>query len=154
MKICKGSGATDKVICTTSSICPLQGEPHEHYTLCGFVLQVAYGTKKESEKKGQKIKMGKILEAFANDEICVDEVKKQSSKYHELCGQVCDLIDELEEKLDDEGQELLSRLLDAISDENSCYAREKFIRGYSLGVLMLMEVLSEQDTLFRKGGLK
>lgn len=98
--------------------------------------------------------MGKILEAFANDELCVDEVKKQSSKSHELCGQVCDLIDELEQKLDDEGQELLNHLLDTMSDENNCYARDKFIRGYSLGVLMLMEILSEQDTLFHKGGLK
>lgn len=150
MKICKGSGATDKVICTNSNVCPLQDEQHKYYILCGFVLQVAYRIK----KKGQQIKIGKILDAFANNKLCVDEVKKQNSKCHELWGQVCDHIDELEQKLDDKGQGLLNHLLDSISDENNYYARDKFIRGYSLGVLILIEILSEQNTLFHKESLK
>lgn len=92
--------------------------------------------------------MGKILEAFANAELRVDEAENRSPKYHELWGRVCDLTDELEEKLNEKEQKLLSDLINTISDENNCYAQDKFIRGYCLGALMIMEVLSERDTLF------
>lgn len=107
-------------------------------------MQVAFKT----EQKGWKIKMGKILEAFANAELHADEVEKQSSEYDEIWGKICDLTDELEEKLNEEEQKLLRNLINTISDENNCYAQDKFIRGYCLGARMIMEVLSEQDTLF------
>lgn len=102
------------------------------------------------EQDGKEIakSMGKILEAFANDELRVDEVEKCSPQCHELWGKICDLTDELEEKLNEEEQKLLSNLIHTISDENACNAQHKFIRGYCLGARMIMEVLSEQDTFF------
>lgn len=93
--------------------------------------------------------MGRILEAFAGDELHVipsDEV--QSPKLQKSCNKVCELREKLEEKLNIGEKELLDELMDAVSDENCCYAQSKFIRGYHLGVLMTMEVMSEQETFF------
>ena len=93
--------------------------------------------------------MGRILEAFAGDELHVIPSKEiQSPKRQELCDKVCGLREKLEEKLNNEEKELLNELMDAIVDENCCYAQGKFIRGYRLGVLMTMEVMSEQETFF------
>ena len=91
--------------------------------------------------------MGRILEAFAGDELHVipsDEVR--SPKRQKLCNKVCELQEKLEEKLNSEEKELLDELMDAIADENCCYAQSKFVRGYRLGVLMTMEVMSEQES--------
>ena len=38
--------------------------------------------------------------------------------------------------------------MDAVAEENCCYAQSKFIRRYRLGVLMTMEVMLEQETFF------
>lgn len=93
--------------------------------------------------------MGRILEAFAGDELQVipsDEVR--SPKRQKLFSKVCELREKLEEKLNSEERELLIELMNAVADENCCYAQSKFIRGYRLGVLMTMEVMSEQETFF------
>ena len=93
--------------------------------------------------------MGRILEAFAGDElhaIPVDEIR--SPKHQKLCDKACELQEKLEEKLNKEDKELLNELLDVIADENCCHAQSKFIRGYRLGVLMTMEVMSEQESFF------
>ena len=93
--------------------------------------------------------MGRILEAFAEDELHVipsNEIR--SPKRQELCDKACELQEKLEEKLNIEDKKLLNELMDAIADENCCYAQSKFIRGYRLGMLMTMEVMSEQETFF------
>ena len=91
--------------------------------------------------------MGKILEAFAEDELCIEpayvELSPQRKKLLDQCDE---LLTKLNEKLDDEEQELLTRIINTILDENHLHARDKFIRGYRLGVLMTTEVFSEQDS--------
>ena len=93
--------------------------------------------------------MGRILEAFARDElhaIPIDEIR--NPKHQKLCDKACELMEKLEEKLNNKDKELLNELMDVIANENCCYAQSRFIRGYSLGVLMTMEVMSEQETFF------
>ena len=93
--------------------------------------------------------MGRILEALAGDELQVipsDEMR--SPKRQKLCNKVCELREKLEEKLNSEEKELLNELMNAVADENCYYAQSKFIRGYRLGALMTMEVMSEQETFF------
>ena len=91
--------------------------------------------------------MGKILEAFAEDELCIEpayvELSPQRKKLLDQCDE---LLTKLNEKLDNEEQELLTRIINTILDENHLHARDKFIRGYRLGVLMTTEVFSEQDS--------
>ena len=91
--------------------------------------------------------MGKILEAFANDELCIEPAyAKLSPQRKKLLDQSGELLTKLNEKLNDEEQELLSRFINTILDENYLYAQDRFIRGYRLGVLMTTEVFSEQDS--------
>ena len=91
--------------------------------------------------------MGKILEAFANDELCIEpEYVELSPQRKKLLDQCDDLLTRLNEKLNDEEQELLTRIINTILDENLLHARDKFIRGYRLGVLMTTEVFTEQDS--------
>ena len=91
--------------------------------------------------------MGTILEAFAEGELCVEEEsEKRSPEHQRLCEEAGRLQCQLEERLDEEERKLLDCLTDVLSAECSCYARSRFVRGYRLGVLMTMEVFSEQDT--------
>ena len=95
--------------------------------------------------------MGRILEAFAEGELHVIPSNEiQSLKHQKLFDKVCKLQEKLEEKLNSEEKELLDELMDAVAEENCCYAQDKFIRGYRLGALMTMEVMSDQETFFGK----
>lgn len=98
--------------------------------------------------------MGRILKAFAGDQLqVIEEIEKRTPERQKLIDKGYQLHTELEQKLSGEERELLEKLLDNISDESCRYAEDKFIRGYRLGVLMTMEVFSEQETFFDgKGG--
>lgn len=99
--------------------------------------------------------MGRILEAFAEDELHAipsDEIR--SPKHQKLCDKVCELQEKLEEKLNNEDKKLLNELMDAVADESCCYAQSKFIRGFRLGSLMTMEVMSNQETFLGRKGSK
>lgn len=123
---------------------PQQGEPHKYYTWCGFVLQAAL---KQNRKETDK--MGKILEAFANNELLVVELSdKRSPQRKKLMEEGEKLHAALKEKLNDEQKEMLEQLIETIYQENCHYIQERLIRGYRLGVLMTMEVFSERDTYF------
>ena len=99
--------------------------------------------------------MGRILEAFAEDELHVIPSNEiQSPKHQKLFDKVCELQEKLEEKLNNEDKKLLDELMDAVAEESSCYAQSKFIRGYRLGSLMTMEVMSEQETFLGRKGSK
>lgn len=92
--------------------------------------------------------MGKILDAFASEKFMAKPViEKRSPKRQELIEKVHTLHETLSKKLDDENKELLEELLNTVYDENCCYAEESFIYGYRLGVLMTMEIVTEQDML-------
>lgn len=91
--------------------------------------------------------MGKILDAFAENELYTTEViEKRSPQRQRLIEKSDELHSKLEQKLNSEDNELLEQLLEVISDESCCYAKENFIRGYRLGILMATEIFSEQDS--------
>lgn len=91
--------------------------------------------------------MGKILDAFADGRLYTEEeFEKLSPGYLELSDKAFRLQEELEERLNDEERDLLNELIDTIFDECCFYARNRFVRGYRLGVLMTMEVFDQQDT--------
>ena len=93
--------------------------------------------------------MDRFLKAFANDELRVNaESEKRSSEHQKIVDRGYVLQKQLEEKLNDEEKELLEKLVDTLREESCRYAEEKLIRGYRLGVMMTMEVFSEQDTFF------
>lgn len=94
--------------------------------------------------------MGKILKEFARNNFYTNiQNEKRSPEREKLCEQIFTMQTELEEKLNNTEKKLLNQLMDIIADENSCYAQEKFIRGYCLGVLMTMEILTEQEICLR-----
>lgn len=91
--------------------------------------------------------METILEAFAENELCVEEESETRSPEHQrLCEEAGRLQCQLEERLGEEERQLLDSLTDVLTAESSCYAKSRFVRGYRLGVLMTMEVFAEQDT--------
>ncbi len=95
--------------------------------------------------------MGKILDAFADGRLCMEEeVEKRSQEHQGLSEKACRLQEELGERLNDEERELLSDLVDTVFEECCCYAQNRFVRGYRLGVLMTMEVFDQQDTYVLK----
>lgn len=90
--------------------------------------------------------MGKILEAFSDEQLLVNAVtEKRPPAHQKYCEQVYAFHKELEEKLNEEQAGLLEQLLDAMENEHNCDAQNRFIRGYSLGVLMATEVMEERD---------
>lgn len=90
--------------------------------------------------------MGRILEAFSDEQLLVNAViEKRSPAHQKYCEQVCEFHAKLEERLNDEQRKLLVQLLDAMENEHNCDAQNRFIRGYSLGVLMATEVMEERD---------
>lgn len=91
--------------------------------------------------------MGKILDAFVDDQLHVNAVIEKRTKHHQhLCEQVEVLHGKLEKRLNDEDRELLQKFADTYFDESCCDAHNSFVRGYRLGVLMTMEVFWEQDS--------
>lgn len=99
------------------------------------------------KRKDEHRTMGKILDAFADGSLCVEEeFERRSPEHMELSEKACRLQEELEEKLNDEERELLSDLVDTVYEECCSYAQNRFIHGYRLGVLMTMEIFDEQDT--------
>lgn len=91
--------------------------------------------------------MGKILDAFVDDQLHVNPVTEKRTIQHQyLCEQVEILQSKLEKKLNDEDRELLKKLADTYFDESCCDAHNNFVRGYRLGVLMTMEIFSGQDS--------
>lgn len=96
--------------------------------------------------------MGRILEAFLDEQLRVDAVvDRRSPRHQKLCEQAAALKTKLEGKLNEEERALLERLMETTLEENNCYAQSKFLRGYQLGVLMTMEVMSDQDKFLGEG---
>ena len=90
--------------------------------------------------------MGKILDAFSDEQLLVNAVTEKRSPVHQkYCEQVCAFHKKLEEKLNEEQRGLLAQMLDALENEHNCDAQNRFIRGYILGVLMVTEVMEERD---------
>ena len=97
--------------------------------------------------------MPMVLQALANDQPFVNDInQKKTLEHRRLSDKCCELQEKLEQKMDDEGKVLLTELVDAIYDEEYLEALKRFNRGYSLGVLMTMEVFEDYNSFFGKGG--
>lgn len=102
-----------------------------------------YGT--ALEQGGNK--MGKILDAFLNDQLRIDsDMEKRSTGHQQLCEKATRLQEELAQTLNDGQKEMLEELVDTIFDEGSFGEQAKLQRGFRLGVLMTAEIFTEQDS--------
>lgn len=97
--------------------------------------------------------MGKILNAIANDQLCVaPDIYRGSREYRRARDLYCTLGDRLLEKLNKEDKKLLQEYNDAQLHESSLYGDARFIRGFRLGILMMMEVMTDNDDLILREG--
>lgn len=120
---------------------PQDGEPYKYYTMCGSLLQAAY---KKIERTAQG--MGKILETFFEGNLLVEPITEKRSKEHKaVCDHAYNLVEELEAKLNSDEKELLDQIVEALNAESQYYAADRFVRGYSLGALMMLEVIEKRD---------
>lgn len=92
--------------------------------------------------------MGKILEALAADHLCIEPCEyKGNTEYREARDLSCRIEKLLLEKLSEEDKSLLSDYSDAQAEENRFYSNHLFVKGFRLGVLMMMEVVTDGDSL-------
>lgn len=92
--------------------------------------------------------MQMILEALANEnlQICpLDE--NHQSKAGRSMKRVCKLEESLNASLNTEEKELLKILEDTLSDVSDGNETDRFIRGFRLGALMMVEVFDGRDNL-------
>lgn len=90
--------------------------------------------------------MQTILTAIAEGNLRMGmERMEHNSELEDAMNRVCRLEKELSATLNEEQAGLLEQLLDAMENEHNCDAQNRFIRGYSLGVLMATEVMEERD---------
>lgn len=98
--------------------------------------------------------MGKILDAFADDELCVNPTIYQGSpEYRQAVNTMCKTAEALEAKLNDEEKKLFEQFLDAQDDGNHLYQLDVFKRGFRIAVLMLFEVFAagKDEFILSKG---
>ena len=96
--------------------------------------------------------MGKILKAFVTDQLHVDALtEKHSLEYKRNYEKSCELQEKLEKELNGNEKEMLDELMDAMFTNGACYGEEKFIRGFRLGVLIMIEVFEGQDEFLGRG---
>lgn len=89
-----------------------------------------------------------ILEALANEnlQICPLDVNHQS-KGGQSMKRVCKLEESLNASLNTEEKELLKMLEDTLGDVSDGNETDRFIRGFRLGALMMVEVFDGRDNL-------
>lgn len=92
--------------------------------------------------------MKSILEAFANDnlEVLPSTCPKSEISSH-LLNKADKLTEALEDILNDKGKELLDKLDSTNAKLEDISATDRFIRGYRLGVLMMIDVFAGYDSL-------
>lgn len=92
--------------------------------------------------------MGKILEAIATDRLCVEPViYKGDSKINRARNQYWTLGEKLLHQLNEEEKKLLDDYSTAQTEESLLYGNDRFVKGFRLGVLMMMEVITDKDDL-------
>ena len=93
--------------------------------------------------------MGKILDAFADDELCVNPTTyKGSREYRKAIDTMYKTAEELAAKLNDEEKKLFEQFRDAQADENHLYQLDVFKRGFRIAVLMLFVVFAAGEDEF------
>ena len=97
--------------------------------------------------------MGKILEAIATDHLCVEPVIYEGdSKFNRARNRYCTLGEKLMAKLNEEEQKMLDAYSTAQTEESLLFGNSRFIMGFRLGVLMMMEVVTDKDDLILHEG--
>ena len=97
--------------------------------------------------------MGKILEAIATDHLCVEPpIYEGDSKFNRARNRYCTLGEMLLEKLNEEERKLLDDYSTAQTEESLLYGNDRFVKGFRLGVLMMMEVITDEDDLILHEG--
>ena len=93
--------------------------------------------------------MGKILDAFADDELCVNPTTyKGSREYRKAIDTMYKTAEGLAANLNDEEKKLFEQFRDAQADENHLYQLDVFNRGFRIAVLMLFEVFAAGEDEF------
>lgn len=91
--------------------------------------------------------MGRILQAFAEEGVIVEPPKEwRTPEYQKACEYSAKLVDSFEEHLNAEEKEEFEKVLDAIAEEQRHCLMGSFARGYSLGMLMMLEVIEYKDS--------
>lgn len=91
--------------------------------------------------------MGRILQAFAEEGLIVELSKELRTPEHQkACEYSAEQVDRFEEHLNAEEKEQFEKVLDAIGEEQRHSLMGEFARGYSLGVLMMMEVMEYEES--------
>ena len=93
--------------------------------------------------------MGKILDALFEGNLFVEPLtEKRSPEDQKLVETSYALLDELAQKLSREEEKMLIKAVDALNLESERYAKDRFSRGYCLGILMTLEVIEKWDDFF------
>ncbi len=91
--------------------------------------------------------MRKILQAFADEGLIVEPSKELRTPEHQkACEYSAELVENFEEHLNAEEKEQFEKVLDAIGEEQRYCLMGRFARGYSLGVLMMLEVMEYKES--------
>lgn len=92
--------------------------------------------------------MGKILDALAADLLCIAPSEyKGSDEYRRARDLSCKMEKLLLEKLSEEDGKLLEGYSDAQAEAHRHYANHLFAKGFRLGALLMMEVVTDADSL-------
>lgn len=85
--------------------------------------------------------MNRILKAFAEDNLAINPTTNRGNReYRKAIKAVFETAETLDTKLNEEEKELFEQFRDAQEDESHIYQVDRFIRGYRVGVLMMVEV--------------
>lgn len=92
--------------------------------------------------------MGKILEALYEGNLLAEPIIEKRSKEHQkACDFAFGMLEEFSAKLNEDEKETLDKIVNALTNENQYYATDRFVRGYCLGALMMMEIFEKRDEL-------
>lgn len=94
--------------------------------------------------------MGKILEALAEENLCINEpYTPRTENYQKASARVEALLQELRPKLDRDGGAVLNQLVDAVVCEGLVLNEAQFIHGFRLGARIMMEIMEDTDSLLQ-----
>ena len=89
-----------------------------------------------------------ILESLYDGNLSLESVVENRSPEHQKAVKTAyELMDALEKKLNAEETDLLDKATEAWNIESGYYATERFVCGYCLGTLMMLEVMEKRDSL-------
>ena len=70
---------------------------------------------------------------------------KRSSEYSDVLERIVQLETDLHARLNDKEKEHLERFVDCLNEMCCISERETFVRGFTLGIKLIIEVMTEQN---------